>query len=76
MILRVSALAHKPQVYPTGICVEAVDIGHRALETPTASSLTEHRHEPEPLDLITEEACPDCDYREMCADRLSTEVQR
>jgi len=34
---------HKPQVYPTGICVEAVDIGHRALETPTASSLTEHR---------------------------------
>lgn len=28
------------------------------------------------LDLITEEACPDCDYREMCADRLATEVQR
>ena len=33
-------------------------------------------HEPEPFNLLNEEACPDCDYREMCADRLSTEVRR
>lgn len=38
--------------------------------------ITGETYEPDPLDLIIEEACPDCDYREMCADRLSTEVQR
>jgi putative RecB family exonuclease len=38
--------------------------------------ITEEAFEPEPFELINEEACPDCDYREMCADRLSTEVQR
>ncbi|MDL0135057.1 RecB family exonuclease [Halobacterium salinarum] len=38
--------------------------------------ITGEMYDPEPIDLITEEACPDCDYREMCADRLATEVQR
>ncbi|SEW01337.1 PD-(D/E)XK nuclease family protein [Halobacterium jilantaiense] len=38
--------------------------------------ITSERYEPAFFELITEEACPDCDYREMCADRLSTEVQR
>jgi putative RecB family exonuclease len=38
--------------------------------------ITGEAYEPEPFDLITDEACPDCDYREMCADRLSTEVRR
>jgi len=36
--------------------------------------ITSEAYEPAPFDLINEEACPDCDYREMCADRLSTEV--
>jgi len=31
---------HKPQVYPICTAVEAVGFGHRAFETPTASSLT------------------------------------
>jgi putative RecB family exonuclease len=38
--------------------------------------ITSEGYEPEPFELINEEACPDCDYREMCADRLSTEVRR
>ena len=38
--------------------------------------ITNGTHEPEPFDFLNEEACPDCDYREMCADRLSTEVRR
>jgi putative RecB family exonuclease len=38
--------------------------------------ITSEAFDPEPFDLINEEACPDCEYREMCADRLSTEVRR
>jgi putative RecB family exonuclease len=38
--------------------------------------ITGEAYEPEPFELINEEACSDCDYREMCADRLSTEVRR
>ena len=38
--------------------------------------ITSEAFDPEPFDLINEEACPDCDHREMCADRLSTEVRR
>ncbi|ELZ36343.1 hypothetical protein C471_16107 [Halorubrum saccharovorum DSM 1137] len=38
--------------------------------------ITNDAFEPEPFELITEEACPDCDYREMCADRLAPEVRR
>jgi putative RecB family exonuclease len=38
--------------------------------------ITGEAYDPEPFDLLNEEACPDCDYREMCADRLSTEVRR
>ena len=38
--------------------------------------ITNEAYEPAPFDIINEEACPDCDYREMCTDRLSTEVQR
>ena len=38
--------------------------------------ITGETFEPEPFELINEEACPDCDYREMCTDRLSTEVRR
>jgi putative RecB family exonuclease len=38
--------------------------------------ITSETYEPVPFDLITEEACPNCDYREMCADRLSAEVRR
>jgi putative RecB family exonuclease len=38
--------------------------------------ITSESFAPEPFDLINEEACPDCEYREMCADRLSKEVKR
>ena len=38
--------------------------------------ITNEAYEPEPFDLINEEACSDCDYREMCSDRLSTEVRQ
>lgn len=38
--------------------------------------ITEGTHEPEPFDLIREEACPDCDYKDMCADYLAGEVKR
>jgi putative RecB family exonuclease len=38
--------------------------------------ITGETYGPEPFELINEEACPDCDYREMCADRLSMEVRR
>lgn len=38
--------------------------------------ITGEAYEPEPFELINEEACPDCEYREMCTDRLSTEVRR
>jgi putative RecB family exonuclease len=38
--------------------------------------ITSEAYEPEPFELINEEACSDCDYRAMCADRLSTEVRR
>jgi len=33
-------------------------------------------YQPDPFALIHEEACPECDYREMCADYLSAEVRR
>lgn len=38
--------------------------------------ITSDSYEPAPFDLINEEGCPDCEYREMCADRLSEEVRR
>jgi putative RecB family exonuclease len=38
--------------------------------------ITSGDHEPEPFDLINEEACPDCEYRNMCTDYLGQEVQR
>lgn len=38
--------------------------------------ITSETYEPEPFAIISEEACPDCEYREMCPDRLSTEVKR
>ncbi len=38
--------------------------------------ITSEAYDPEPFDLINEEACPDCDYREMCTDRLSKEVRQ
>jgi putative RecB family exonuclease len=38
--------------------------------------ITSETYEPEPFAIINEEACPDCEYREMCPDRLSTEVKR
>ena len=38
--------------------------------------ITNEAYEPAPFDIINEEACPDCDYREMCTDRLSTEVRQ
>jgi putative RecB family exonuclease len=38
--------------------------------------IREHAHEPDPFDVIREEACPDCDYRAMCADYLAGEVER
>lgn len=38
--------------------------------------ITDNTHDPEPFDVINEEGCPDCEYREMCADRLSPEVKR
>jgi putative RecB family exonuclease len=47
-----------------------------ALVRAAHDGITGESYEPEPFDLINEEACPDCDYREMCADRLSAEVRR
>ncbi|WP_318571258.1 RecB family exonuclease [Salinigranum marinum] len=38
--------------------------------------ITGRAYTPEPFGLISDEACPDCEYREMCADRLATEVRR
>ena len=38
--------------------------------------ITAERHEPEPFNLIKEEACPDCEYKDMCADYLAEEVKR
>jgi putative RecB family exonuclease len=38
--------------------------------------ITGDSYEPEPFELINEEACPDCEYRAMCADRLASEVRR
>ena len=38
--------------------------------------ITNETYDPEPFAIISEEACPDCEYREMCPDRLSTEVKR
>lgn len=38
--------------------------------------ITNETYEPELFEIISEEACPDCVYREMCTDRLSTEVRR
>jgi len=38
--------------------------------------ITNEGYDPAPFDIITEEACPDCEYREMCADRLTTEVRQ
>lgn len=33
-------------------------------------------HEPDPFDVVTEEVCPDCEFREACPERLSREVMR
>jgi putative RecB family exonuclease len=33
-------------------------------------------NEPEPFDLINEEACPSCEYKDICTDYLAQEVQR
>ncbi|WP_138007402.1 RecB family exonuclease [Halalkalirubrum salinum] len=38
--------------------------------------ITAETYAPEPFELIHDEACADCDYREMCADRLSPEVRQ
>ncbi|PAU82920.1 hypothetical protein CK500_12385 [Halorubrum salipaludis] len=59
----------------TGI-YEAQSDTIRALIRAAHDGITGDAFEPEPFDLITEEACPNCDYREMCADRLSPEVRR
>ncbi|GGL64554.1 RecB family exonuclease [Halocalculus aciditolerans] len=48
----------------------------RALIREAHDGITSEAFAPEPFDVIGEEACPDCDYREMCPDRLSTEVQQ
>lgn len=38
--------------------------------------ITDRTFTPAPFELLQEEACPDCDYREMCPDRLGVEVER
>jgi putative RecB family exonuclease len=38
--------------------------------------ITNEEYSPTPFTLIRGEACPECDYRTMCADHLSTEVRR
>lgn len=47
-----------------------------ALVRDAHDGVTDEAFAPEPFDVIGEEACPDCDYREMCADRLAEEVRR
>lgn len=46
------------------------------LLTAAHNGITSGEYVPEPFALINEEACPDCEYREMCPEYLSTEVQR
>lgn len=38
--------------------------------------ITSRDFTPDPFALLREEACPDCDYREMCPDWLGAEVER
>lgn len=38
------------------------------------TGITNEMYEPEPFDLLREEACPDCSFKEMCTDYLATEV--
>jgi putative RecB family exonuclease len=40
------------------------------------SGITSGDHVPAPFALINEEACPDCEYREMCPEYLAAEVHR
>jgi putative RecB family exonuclease len=40
------------------------------------NGITGGDHTPDPFELIHEEACPDCDYKEMCPDYLAEEVRR
>jgi len=38
--------------------------------------ITNESYDPAPFDIINDEACPDCEYREMCPDRLEPGVER
>lgn len=47
-----------------------------ALVEQAHEGITSGAYEPAPFELVHEEACPDCAYREMCPDRLAEEVRR
>ena len=38
------------------------------------TGIANEAYEPEPFDLLREEACPDCSFKEMCPDYLAAEV--
>lgn len=59
----------------TQIYAEHEDTIWQLIET-AHRGITEQEYTPAPFDLLQEEACPDCDYREMCPDRLGMEVER
>lgn len=47
-----------------------------ALITRAHEGITTESYDPEPFVLISEEACPDCSYSDMCTDYLAEEVRR
>lgn len=59
----------------TGVYDEYYDTIWELIET-AHNGITSESYTPDPFEPINGEACPDCDYREMCPDYLATEVQR
>lgn len=59
----------------TGVYEEYYDTIWGLIDT-AHEGITSGAYEPAPFELINEEACPDCDYREMCPEYLAEEVRR
>lgn len=59
----------------TGVYDEYYDVIWSLIET-AHEGVTNATYTPEPFEPIREEACPDCEYREMCCEYLAEEVRR
>jgi putative RecB family exonuclease len=59
----------------TGVYDEYYETIWDLIET-AHDGITTGDYEPVPFELINEEACPDCDYQEMCPEYLAEEVRR